>query len=282
MGRFLALALPLNIAYRIADIGGGLYYLLARKDRKIVANNLRVVLNQVGDPGQIRYLTRMVFVNFGRYLVEFFRTPKIDLKYIKKHIRIEGRQNLDQALNLGKGVLLVSAHLGNWELGGMVLSILNYPLSIIVWSHKNKLVNNFFLQQRQSKGLEVIPLGSGLKRVFLALKKNQIVALLGDVDYADHNAGVRVSLFGRDTVMPKGPAAFALKTSCAIVPVFMLREQSNYFRFIIKEPITYSPSGRWEQDLNNLTQEIAKTIESSIALSPAQWFMLKPRWQNTR
>lgn len=279
MGRWVSLTLPFGISYRIADILGSLYYFLARRDKKIAASNIKVVLNGAGNVHQIRHLSRMVFVNFARYLVEFFRTPKIDLKYIEKHIKIEGRENLDNALKLGKGVLLVSAHLGNWELGAIVLSMLGYPLNIIVWKHKNRLINDFFVQQRQSKGLKVIPLGITIRKAFSALRHNEMVALLGDIDYLQPEAGISVKFFGRNTIMPKGPALFSLKTGAPIVPVFLLREKGKSFRYVVEKPIMSGPLRNKEEDLSRLTQKIAQVIEVYIARNPGQWFMLRQRWQ---
>ncbi len=317
IGAFLALTLPIKIAYRIADISGTVYYFLAKRDRKIVTDNIKVVLNHSENIHKIskkiafgnnsntlkgtsaifsgwneipyHKISRHVFINFARYLVEFFRTPRLDLKYIEKHIKIEGRENLDKALDLGKGAVLLSAHLGNWELGAAVLSMLGYKINIIAWAHKNSLINNFFLQQRQSKGITVIPLGAGVRKAFSALKNNEIVALLGDIDYTKPETGIKVKLFGRDTILPKGPAVFSLKTAAPIVPIFLLREKANKFRFVLSEPIIFKPFKNAESDSANaesnliaLTEKVAKVIELYVARYPGQWFMLTPRWQTNR
>ena len=282
IGAFLALTLPIKIAYRIADISGTVYYFLAKRDRKIVTDNIKVVLNRSENIHKISKISRHVFINFARYLVEFFRTPSLDLKYIEKHIKIEGRENLDKALDLGKGAVLLSAHLGNWELGAAILSMLGYKINIIAWAHKNSLINNFFLQQRQSKGIMVIPLGAGVRKAFSALRNNEIVALLGDIDYTKPETGIKVKLFGRDTVLPKGPAAFSLKTAAPIVPIFLLREKANKFRFVLTKPIIFKPLRNAESDLIALTEKVAKVIEFYVARYPGQWFMLTPRWQTNQ
>lgn len=272
--------MPLKVAYAIADISGSLYYLLAKRDRKVVSDNLKIILNHTKSVQKLQKTSRLVFMNFARYLVEFFRTSKIDLKYIRKHVKFKGWENLNQALKLGKGVLLVSAHLGNWELGATVLSMLGYRISVVAWTHKNKLINDFFIRQRQSKGVQAIPLGTALRGVFSALKNNENVAVLADIDYTQPEVGETVKLFGRDTIMPRGPAAFSLKTGAALVPTFFLREKNNTFRFIFEKPIAYQPSGNWKPDLTSLTQELTKVLESYIALDPGQWFMLRPRWSS--
>lgn len=278
-GRFISLILPLRISYWIANILGSLYYLLAKRDRTIATNNIKVVLSWTGDTRRLRHTSRMVFVNFSRYLIEFFRTPEIDLKYIGKHIRVEGRENLDRALDLGKGVILLSAHLGNWELGAMVLSMLGYRVNIVAWTHKSSLVNGFFLQQRHNKGIKVIPLGTGIRGVFSALKNNETVAVLGDIDYVQPETGINVKFFGRNTIMPKGPAAFSLKTGAPIVTAFLFREKIDKFKLVLGPSIIYRTTGEESYDLTKLTQDLVKIIESYIGQHPAQWFMLRQRWQ---
>ena len=148
------------------------------------------------------------------------------------------------------------------------------------YEERSKQVNNFSIQQRQSKGVTAIPLGLAVKKVFSALKRNEIVAVLGDIDYTNPDAGVKVKLFGQDTILPKGPAVFSLRAACPIVPGYMLRRKGNTFNFILGEPIVYEPSKDWEYDVTQLTEKIAKVMQDYIGESPEQWFMLFPRWKN--
>jgi len=279
IGEFLALTLPIGIAYKIADIAGSLYYLLARRDRKIVNNNIKVVLNCLGNQKSIPQISRKVFASFARYLVEFFRTSKVDSNYIKRHIKFEGLEHLDKALGLGKGVVLLSAHLGNWELAGSTLSILGYKINIVAYTHKNKLINEFFVQKRESKGVKIIPLGAGIRKAFSVFKKNEILGVLGDVDYANAQTGIKAKFFGQETIMPKGPALFSLVSKAPIVPTALFREKENGFRFVFGEPIIYKSTGNRQHDLSCLTQQATEAIQKYISLHPEQWFMITPRWR---
>jgi KDO2-lipid IV(A) lauroyltransferase len=279
MGEWLSLKFPLEVNYRVADILGNICYFFSRKTRRITSGNLKVVLNQSGDISNLQRVNRQLFANFSRYLVEFFRTARIDLEFIEKKVRLEGRENLDAALNSGKGALLVGAHIGNWELGAVVLALLGYKINIIAWIHKNRRINDFFLCRREGKGVKVIPsTGIGVRGVFSALRNNEAVALLGDIDYPDPDMGITVKLFGRDTKIPKGPALFSLKTEAPIVPTFVIREKGNRFRFIFEKPIIPAACGKSPEELTRLTGKIAEVIESYIARYPSQWFMFRPRW----
>lgn len=281
LGNFVANTLPIKSGYILADFSGVVYYWFARKDRKIVAENLKVVLSQSGDCRELDRLIPMVFANFGRYLLEFFRSPKIDQAFIRENIKFEGRQHLEEALKLGKGVILVGAHIGNWEMGAMTLAMLGYRMRIVAWSHKDKRINNFFLQRRKDKGVEVISLGWAIRKVFSSLKENALVAILGDIDYADPDTGIRVKFFGRETILPQGPAVFSLRTGAPIVVSTFLRETPGKFKLVMQPPMIYQSSGNQDEDVAKFTQNLAKAMETFIAQYPDQWFMLRPRWEPT-
>lgn len=284
IGIFLIQTLPLSISYLVANIIGSTFYLLHSKDRKIVANNIRVVLGEGVSEQKVRNTTRLIFVNFGRYLVEFFRGAKVNASYLKENITVEGIENLKQALEKGKGALLLSAHLGNWELGAVVLSMLGYPVNIVAWTHKNRSINNLFLKHRTNHGVKAIPLGVALRKVFEVLKNNETVAVLGDIDFIDPTSGIAVEFFGKPTIIPKGPAMFSLKTGAPIVPTFLVREknQPDKLKLIMEKPIMHEKSDNKQKDLTQLTQKAATALESYIRRYPEQWFMLKPRWKEIK
>ncbi len=169
IGEFLACSLPWQAAYRVGIFLANLQFLMSRKDREAVINNLRVILPNEKEPA-IREKAKDVFRNFGLYLVEFFRFSKIGRAYVDNHFTISGKENLDAALKKGKGVVLLAAHMGNWELAGMSLSLLGYPLMVIALDHKNPKVNDFFKKRRQSKGIEVVSLGNSIKQCYKGLK----------------------------------------------------------------------------------------------------------------
>ncbi len=281
LGSFLALNLPTKIIYWIAGASGSAYYFLAQKDRRVLTENLKTVFGPQASADNVNFASRLVFVNFARYLIEFFRSAKIDADYLKQHVTIEGKEHLDQALAEGKGVLLAGAHLGNWELGAMVVSMLGYPINIIAWTHQDKRINNLFARRREDKGVKIIPLGLSMRQVFKALKNNELIAILADIDFLNPDSGLPVKFFGKTSIMPKGPAMFGLKTKAAIVPTFCVRDKkcAGKFKLIFGRPIFYQQTYDHQQDVFNLTQKVTDAIEHYIRFYPEQWFMLRPRWQ---
>src|SRR3989338_9104766 len=125
-GQFCVLRLPLKTAYKIAVFISTLQYYLSPRDKKSVTHNLKVIL---GSRDDMPHLVKEVFRNFGRYLLEFFRMTKIlNMEYIRKNVKITNISHLDHVLKQGKGGILLTAHIGNWELGGVVASMLGYPI----------------------------------------------------------------------------------------------------------------------------------------------------------
>lgn len=276
LGQFIALNTPLKLAYRIAIFISDLHYLFADKDRRRVKGNLKAIFPEKSDR-EIRRLRLQMCRNFAKYLVDFFRFEKIDKEYIKKNIRIENLHYFNQALSKGKGAIALTAHLGNWELGGVVISLLGYPFWVVALAHKEKKVNEFFNFQRESKGLKVIPLGRAVRACFNTLKDNKIVGLVGDRDFTQK--GIVMNFFGKPTFLPEGPAVFSLKTGAPIVPGFMLRNKDDTFTLIIEKPIEFTPCGDKNKDLEALINRYTKVIEDYIRRYPDQWYMFRTFWK---
>ncbi|MGB4520594.1 MAG: lysophospholipid acyltransferase family protein [Candidatus Omnitrophota bacterium] len=275
LGQFIVLSFPLKIAYSIAVLISDINYLFAKEDKQAVKENLKVIFPQKSDQ-EINQIRIKLFRNFAKYLTDFFRFSKMDLSYINKYVRVENRSYLDQALAKGKGVIVVSAHLGNWELGGVVVALLGYPFSAVALPHKNKQINNFFNRQRQSKNFKVIPLGKAARQCLDVLKKNEVLALAGDRDFTEK--GIVLDFFGKPSFFPIGPAAFALKTGAVLMPGFMYRNDDDGLTLRFEKPLEFSPSGDKNQDLKYLIENYKNIIQDYIRKYPEQWYMFKRFW----
>lgn len=275
IGQFIAVMLPWKCAYALARFVSDIRLIRAHEDRRCVTGNLKVIFPDKSDR-EIELLFRDMSRNFAKYLVDFFRFQELTTEYIAKYITIEGRQHFDGALKSGKGVIVLTAHLGNWELGGVVLGLLGYPFWAVALPHKHKKVNDFFNHQRESKGVRVIPFGRAARMCLNLLQQNKMVALVGDRDFGGN--GVMVDFFGRPSLFPEGPAAFALKTGAAIVPGFMVRQPDDTFLLKIEKPISVTPSGNKQEDIVSVTRQFARLFEDYIRRYPDQWYMFKTFW----
>jgi KDO2-lipid IV(A) lauroyltransferase len=281
IGQFFVNRLPLELSYRLAVFLSDVHYWLSFRDRRAVINNLRVILPEEQD---VSHQARQVFRNFGKYLVEFFRMSRdINHNFIKEKVRIQHLERLRQAIERGKGVILLTGHIGNWELGGVVLSLLGYPSVAVALPHKERPVNNLFNEQRESRGLQVVPSSQAIRKCLEALRQNRVVAMLADRDFGEH--GEVMDFLGRKALIPKGAAVFSGKTGAAIIPIFLCRETNDTFTLSVEEPI-YPPE-RFEQDaygrisreaLVPIIKQYANVIERKIRENPSQWMMFRRFW----
>ncbi|MDO8488642.1 MAG: lysophospholipid acyltransferase family protein, partial [Candidatus Omnitrophota bacterium] len=226
----------------------------------------------------LRKTSREVFRNFAKYLVDFFRFEKLDLQFIEKNIKLENMHNFDDALSKGKGVIVLTAHLGNWELGGVVIAQLKYPFWVVALPHKNKKVNEFFDAQRNRLGVKVIAMGKAVRSCICEIRKNHMVALVGDRDFTEK--GIVIDFFGKPMHFPEGPAALSLMTGASIVPGFMLRNPDDTFTLRIEKPIEFFPTGDKAKDLAGLVTVYKKILEDYIRKYPEQWYVFRKFWVN--
>ncbi len=276
LGQFLVQHLPLRLSYQVAGFLSDIHYYLSARDRRYVKNNLRVILPAPIADDELARLSRQVFRDFAKYLIDFFyATGKIDKAYIEKNVTIKNLEYLPQVLKKGKGAIVLTAHVGNWELGGFIISRLGYPLIAVALPHKERSVNNLFNEQRQSQGLTIVPNNVAIRECIRGLRGNRLVALLGDRDF--NATGEIMDFFGKKTRIPKGPAAFALKTGAAIIPAFLTREENDRFTLTIEPPI-YPPENPTEQTEKEILGQCVKIIEGAIRRNPTQWYMFQKFW----
>jgi KDO2-lipid IV(A) lauroyltransferase len=278
-GQFWVNYLPPRVAYSFAVFMSDLHYYFSFRDRAAVKNNLKAIL-----PSDENWdaLTKEVFRNFGKYLVDFFRMARsVDQQYIQENVTIKNQEALERMKQEGKGAVLISAHLGNWELGGAILSHLGFQITAIALPHKERPVNDLFNQQREVKGLMVVPMQNAIRKCMQALRNNQFVAVVADRNFGTH--GHVLDFLGKKALMPNGAAVFSLKTGAPIVPIFIIRNADDSFTVFIEDPI-YPP--RASQSAVELEEKVLvlimnrylRIVERFIKRYPAQWMMFRRYW----
>jgi len=256
-----------------------IHFCFSKADRQAVENNLKIVLKTDHVP---KSQVRAVFHSFGKYLLEFFTmTKRLQPKFIESNVHIKNIEYLNQVLQKGKGGIIVSAHVGNWEMGGAVLSMSGIPLSVVALAHKDPQVNALFNAQREVFGSLVIQTDVAVRRVVEHLHKNRLVAILADRDFSNH--GIVMDFWGRKTMIPKGAAYFSLKTRVPIIPLFCLRTGDDRFEIIVYPPIEppHLPDGVIaDETAINYIQQYLAIIEDVIRKNPSQWLMFREFWQS--
>jgi KDO2-lipid IV(A) lauroyltransferase len=264
----LSVALPARGAFRCAERLADVRWRHADADRAAVGSNLSMVLGRPIDGRST--LVREVFRNFARYLVEFFTIHRVD----RPELQVEGYDRLREARGHRRGVILLTAHLGNWEVGAILLRRLGLPISVIALRHEDAAMDQLFNQQRRRCGLDVIPVDAEAARAGLrSLRDEGCLGLLGDREFGTH--GMRLAFCRRSVVLPRGPALLSLRSRAPVVPVFLLREGPWKLRLTLEPPIY--PQGRPTQAsaVRTLTEAYAAVLERRVTESPEQWLIFQ-------
>jgi lauroyl/myristoyl acyltransferase len=277
LGQFLVNHLPTQVSYRMACFLSDMQYRLSFRDRQAVCNNLRVIL---GERKDLSNITREVFRSFGVYLVDFFRMKNIiNPDFLAKNIRFHNLKYLKDVEAQHKGGILLTAHLGNWEMGGVILASMGFPITAVALPHKERPVNDLFNQQREAKGITIVPISQAVRRCMETLKKNGLVALVADRDFNMH--GELMDFLGKKAIIPRGPAVLSLRTGAPVIPAFLVRQPDHTFDLHVCEPI-YPPADKVGHDDQETLIQLIKTylpiIEKFIRENPSQWLMFRKFW----
>jgi KDO2-lipid IV(A) lauroyltransferase len=234
---FLSAHLPFRATLAIAWIAAMSKYVCLPGLRRTITANLRGVFDYrkaVTGAGytrkDLRRAVRRVYANFGFYIADFFHTHRWTAADVRKHVKIVGQDILDDACARGNGIVVLTAHLGNWELAGIVTSLLGYPMNAVALHYRNRRVNSIFAERREKKGVHVIFTGTNPKELLKVFQNNGIVAMLGDRLFTEK--GFEVEFLGRKTLLPRGPATLVVRKRTAYIAGFLVREKKGFtFKF---------------------------------------------------
>lgn len=273
---FLAAVLPMWVSYAIGQGLGLLVYFAWGALRNRTIANMRRVLGEGTEEEPLRRTARAAVLNYFKYLVEFLRFPSLAGEDIERLIDSSGWENVDRALQGGKGAIFISVHLGNWDIAGAMIAQQGYPTNIVVESFKPERLNRLIQHHRLEKGIKIIPLEGGARQMLRALRQNEVLCLL--IDRPVGSAGVVVEFCGGFIRIPAGAATLALKTGAKLLPGYLVRRPDNTFVGTIAPPIEPVSTGDGVRDVQVITQKMMKALETWVKQYPEQWHMFRPMW----
>ena len=269
--------LPREVSIRLGESLGALVYLLGVRTR-VAKDNLARAFPDLS-PGQIERMAKSCYRHFGALLAEFARLPLLRRENVEQLVEIEGRAVLDQSQARGKGGIVVSGHLGNWELMGASAAVLGYPVSYVVTGQENELVESLMDRLREGAGVQIIKRREALKGVIKALRDNRLVAILSDQDA--HEAGAFVPFFGRPASTPRGAAVFALRTGADLIFAESHRRDLGKLKVIYELIPQDNLPADPEQAACELTRRFTARLQQAIHHHPEQWFWMHRRWKTS-
>ncbi len=268
---FVGHLLPRRIMLWMAVLVGKIYWAVMKKDREVVRRNLSQILE---DPSQVDQAVRRTFVRYAKYLVDYTRMDLLREKHLARMVRgFEGKEYIDRAISQGRGGLILTGHLGNWEMGGIFLTLMGYSLTVITALDVEARLHAYRVRLRHEQKIKVITLDDSLASslaVLKAIQSNELVALLGDRDL--FGKGVPVNFFGQRVFFPVGPALLAYLSEAPLIPTFVLMDPEDKYLCLAGPPIVLQRTGNRDEDLAANTQQIATILEKFIRAYPDQWY----------
>lgn len=268
-------AFRLTTALRIGRNLGGLAYTLARRHRaEVLAEMQRSFrgdsLNEAQD--RLHRVYKHVAMNYA----EVFRWIGGGSEELDGRIKETGIENLEAALARGKGVLVLTAHLGNWDLLGL-WAARRYRLTIISKELRQPGVNRFWMEARREAGLDIVPARRSYRACLGVLKKNGLLGFILDQNALAHE-GVFVDFFGKPACTRSGLAFLSAHARAPVVPAFMHRKLDGTHQLEIL-PLLEPPADREPATLLAATQRYTRIIEDAIRQHPDQWIWMHRRWR---
>lgn len=272
---FIAISTPYPVTYFIAAFGARLW-MLTGVNVKTIRNNVSTVLNLNINDKEIHRIANRIFINWAKNIADFLKHPIISKEKLKQRVEIEGLEHLDNALKKGKGVVIFTAHIGNFEWGACRIALEGYKIWGLSLVRKNKLVGKFFESNRLSKGLKTLYINRMLN-VFRMLKNNEIVAVPSDWDPTGQ-ATRPFKFFGKTAYLPTGALMIALKSGATLIPSFIWKKDKyNHFQ-IVEKPIDLIREGDKETLINKNMEKVLEVMEKYIRDNISEWEMFHDIW----
>lgn len=249
-----------------------------RDFRRRSVNNIRLAYGGTMLPMDAAITARRTLRNFFRSCVELVIAVSSSDDELRRNIELVGREHLDHALAKGKGVLVLSAHLGNFFLVGTRLTIAGYRASVLINQPRDgsfaQLMDEYRLRVRQHT-IHARPRRQALRELSEVLRRNEVAVIIAD-EYR-RSEGVEVTLFGQTVHARRGPVTLALRTGAAVVPACLVRRPDDSLQMIIEPELHLSRDAKDKETIRQNTIVMTEWLERTVRQYPDQW-----NWMNLR
>ena len=271
--------MPRRAARLLAGVLAWLVFHLMGRLRRVGMRNLELAFADGCTEQQRKEILRGVYVHLGWQLVEFCRMPRYTRENTRGWIRTEGLENYLAARDRGKGVLVLTGHLGAWELSSFYHSLMGYPMGMVIRRLDNRMLDEFVNGIRCMHGNRVLHKDDFARGLLTAMRQGDTVGILMDTNMTPPQ-GEFVNFFGLVACTASGLARVALKTGAAVLPGFLLwepKEQQYVLHFGAE--LNFTKSGDAEADVLRATQQCNDVLEAWIRRYPDQWLWIHRRWK---
>ncbi|WP_110954115.1 lysophospholipid acyltransferase family protein [Anaerosinus massiliensis] len=266
--------LPVSLQNKIgAFIGHTTWMVVPAKRKWMAVQNIVAALGV--EQAAAAEVAKCSWTRFGKMLMEVMAFPKIK-KNVDHYVKIQGKEYMEQALAYGNGVVLATAHSGNWELLGGALALHGYPIVAVAQKQTNGDMDRLINEYRTMVGMHVT-YKNGVREMIKMLGQGSVIGLLMDQDAG--NDGVELEFFGRRAFCPQGPAFLARMKNAPLLPTFITENTDGTHTILIQEPFFVEKTEDKQRDIKETTKKLTEIIEKHIQKHPTEWFWMHNRWK---
>ena len=269
--------IPKKYIVKFGNILGSIAYLLDARHRRIVKRNLKFA-NPEWPLDKINNISIKTFQNMGITILEICQMTCFAKKDILQKVRIRGKENLLNTVKSPKGVIMISAHIGNWEMCHLFLSSYLQKSQVVVAQKQPVFIERIIHKLRTSTGNTIISKKGAMIKLVRTLRKGKMIGLLIDQG-TSRREGVDVTFFGRNTYATHAASLLAARYNCPVLPVYCIRESDSELTVVVEPPLKLHKTDNVRRDLQTNTQIMTASVEKIVRLYPEQWLWFHKRWK---
>jgi KDO2-lipid IV(A) lauroyltransferase len=273
---------PPKVGYFVARISADICYVFFSGKRRALKAAMTRVLD-TDDEKAISLAARSSFRNFGKYVVDFIHFLDSTPEEVRRRMVFDDElERIKAVMAEKKGVIFITLHFGNWDMGAAGLSAYGFPVNVVAETFPYKAMNALIQGSRRHLGMKVTPIEKVGPSIIRALRHGEMLALL--IDVPEPGGTVAVEFFGAPTEVPVGPARIALRSGARPMPAILLRVKGKeeMIRPVVDFDLAFERSGDEEEDTRRLTQAIMSSLERLIRIDPTQWFIFHDMWNRNQ
>ncbi len=270
--------LGLNTSRKLSGLLAVIFYYFIPIRKKTVLENLTNAFPEY-DKKKIRIIAYNTYKSFLTAFIEILYLPKISRQELEAAVNCPNKDLIETKFNEEKGVILLSAHFGNWEyVAASVALQLDLPFSVVVKPQRNPYVSDWMNNVRTRWNNDIVSLGLSIRKTYQTLKEKKIVAMVAD--QRGPQESIKVEFFGRKVSVHVGPAVLALKTGAPILCGISVRQKDYSYKIVMHEISKDNLPEDDEEKIIELSQRHTSYLESFIREYPEQWLWMHKRWKH--
>ena len=268
--------IPRQLIIKSGKLLGLIFYALAIPHRRLVQRNVQFCYPE-WSAKEVRELSRRIFMNFGITLLEMFQSTFMSPEEVFNRLRVVGEENFSQAFKSNRGIVIVSAHMGNWEVGLHITNYYGKPMLGVAARTRYGWADILLSRSRNRLGNLIIDKKGALPKMTEGLRRGEVIGMLIDQSRREH--GVEVEFFGRKATASPAAALLALRCKSLLLPAFCVRGNDGELTIQVKTPFEPTKTGDLRRDIQSNTQRMIDIVEQMVRKYPDQWFWLLKPWK---